>query len=102
MTMMPPFTPGPTVSGSSNNVSTAAIALGAPTGEHKQVRVSVASGALGFIAFGDSAMAAASATNGTPILPGSSQIFTLGAAITHFRFFAASTTVVYCTTGIGE
>ena len=99
---MSPFTPGPTVTGSSNNSSTAAIAIGAPVGQDKQVRVTSPAGALGFIAFGDAAMAAASATNGTPILPGTSRIFTLGAAITHFRFFAASTTVIYVTSGAGE
>lgn len=103
MSLMPPFTPGPTVTGSSNNASTAAIALGAPVGQDKQVLVtSPAGGALGFIVFGDSAVADASASNGTPILPGTAQIFTLGAAATHFKFFAATTTAVYCTTGSGE
>lgn len=103
MTMMPPFTPGATVSATSGaGASSAATAFGKPTGG-QQVLVTSESGgtqAKAFIKFGDSGVVAA-ATD-TPILPGTSQIFTVPMSATHFAVFSAAATLVYVTSGIGE
>jgi hypothetical protein len=101
MTMMPPFTPGPTANATSGAGSSSTATALARTGQ--QVLITSESGgtqAKAFIKFGDSTVQAA-ATD-TPILPGTTQIFTPPSSATHFAVFSAAATLVYATSGIGE
>lgn len=97
-----PFTPGATVSAASSGSSSAAVAL-PKSGLQGQVRVASAGGGTqttAFIKFGDSAVAAT--TSDTPILAGSTQIFTPPTNATHFAVIASAATTVYVTCGFGE
>jgi hypothetical protein len=105
MSMLPPFTPGPTVNVSAGATATAATAIGKPLNQDKQVLVTVPAGGsqvLSFIKFGDSSVAAT--TSDTPLMPGTAMVFTCGAAQTHFSVIgsAAGPTTVYVTSGQGE
>lgn len=102
MTLMAPFTPGPTVNVASGaGVSSAATPLGKVGQQALVTSESGGTQAKAFIKFGDAAMTAADATN-TPILPGTAQVFTPPAAATHFAVFSAAVTLVYVTSGFGE
>lgn len=88
-----PFTPmtagtvSRTVSGSTANV---ALAQG---GVNQVVMVtSLAANAIAFIEFGSSTVTAALAT-GTPILPGQTQKFTVGAGVTHMAAIGTAGTL---------
>lgn len=101
MTMMPPFTPGATVL--LDDVTTSeSIALGKPTGGQQVLITSPAGGtqALAFIKFGDSTVVATASD--TPILPGTSQIFTVPSSATHVAAFSGAATDIYVTSGYGE
>lgn len=108
MSMMPPFTPGATVSATSGaGTSSVATPLGKPTGANvlggAQMMVTSESGGTqtkAFFKFGDSSVAAA--ITDTPILPGVQAIFTAPAAATHVAVIASAATLVYFTSGIGE
>lgn len=106
MSLMPPFTPGATVSVSAVATSTAATALGKPQlASGNQVMVTVESGGTqvkSFIKFGDSTVQAT--TSDTPLLPGTQPIFTIPGGATHFAVIGsgAGPTVVYVTSGVGE
>lgn len=96
-----PFTPmtAGTVSRTVTN-STANVAL-AKTGNPQTVMiVSISTGNIAFIEFGDSTVTA-SASTGTPVLPGSIVVFTIGASVTHIAAIGSATTTLYITCGHG-
>lgn len=100
-----PFTPGETVT-RSTSTSTANIALGKPlpaAGASRVVRVALPAGSdIVFIAFGGAAVTAAAAS-GVPILPGTTELFEIGASVTHIAAIAAANTpTIYATTGFGS
>jgi hypothetical protein len=102
MSLMPPFTPGPTATATSGaGVSSAATALAKV---NQQAMISVDTGGTNvrcFIEFGDSSVVA-DAVGGMALLPGERVLVTPPSAATHFAVFAATATVVYVTSGIGE
>lgn len=101
MTMMPPFTPGPTASATSGaGSSSAAVSLPKIAQQALVTSPSGGTQTTAFINFGDSTVVAA-ATD-TPILPGTAQVFSPPSNATHFAVFAAAATVVYVTSGVGE
>jgi hypothetical protein len=104
MSMSQPFTPAiPTVNATSGAGSSSAAVAMTKVANNRQVLVTSASGGTqgtAFIRFGASTVQA-DATD-MPILPGTAQIFTLGAGQTHFAVFAAAATQVYVTSGNGE
>jgi len=102
MSLMPPFTPGPTTSASSSGSASAATALPCVGQQARIVSASGGTQVLAFIKFGDSTVAAT--TSDTPIIPGSDQIFTPPSVATHFSVIAASAsaTTIRVTSGIGE
>lgn len=105
MSLMAPFTPGPTVSQSSAGAS-AQVQLGKPGAIAGGQQVMVTNPAGGtqttaFIKFGSDATVTAAATD-TPILPGTQVILTVPANATNVAVFASAATLVYFTSGIGE
>ncbi len=65
------------------------------------VRVYNAGAATAFVQFGDSTVAAATATS-IPIPSGAIEVFGIGEAITHVAGITASgTATLYCTSGLG-
>lgn len=102
MTLMAPFTPGITTSASSQAGPASSAATLLPRTGQQALITSESGGtqAKAFIKFGDSSVVAA-ATD-TPILPGTAQVFTPPDAATHFAVFAATVTLVYVTSGVGE
>lgn len=101
MASLEPFCPGATVS-LACTTSSDRVALSRGTGNTYQVMVTApAGGALTFIKFGSSTVTAA-ATD-TPILPGTSRVFTVSTVFTHMAgITGASTQTIYATAGAGQ
>lgn len=100
--MSEPFTPtGATVNIAATG-STGSVALGTPSGQGGMaVRVHNAGAATVFIAFGTSAVTAATAS-GIPIPAGAVETFSAGPSVTHAAAITASgTATVYFTPGQG-
>lgn len=100
--MLNPFTPGQTVS-LAVSATTSRVALPALSGNQVRV-VNPAGGQIAFIKFGSSTVEAA--VTDMPILPGTTQIFTLPAQTTGglnvAGITASSTATVYFTAGDGQ
>lgn len=101
MASLEPFCPGATVSLAAT-ATTGRVALSRGTGNTYQIMVTApAGGALTFVKFGSSTVEAA-ATD-TPILPGTSRVFTISPVHTHMAGITASSTqTLYATAGAGQ
>lgn len=99
--MMPPFTPGTTVTVATTTTSgETRVAITLPA--NRQVLVQNAGLVPAFVEFGISTVTALVASS-TPILAGGSRIFTVPAAVTHVAAITGtSTATVYCTPGHGQ
>jgi hypothetical protein len=97
-----PFTPGNTVA---ITITSSSAETAIQTGTGDQVMVSsLAGNAIAFVAFGISSTTVTiptTATNGTPILPGTVQVFTVPPGTTHIAVIGTSGTL-YVTRGDGE
>ncbi len=102
--MLPPFTPGNSVT-ITVTASSAATILPLSTGA-RQIRVSsLAANAISFIAFGTASTTVViptTTTNGCPILPGTVEMFTVGAGVTHVAVIGTLNNTLYFTSGDGE
>lgn len=101
------FAPGGTKALAATGNTSVRIAL--PVAAEQQILVTLPAAAseVAFIAFGDSTVTATvpSSTAGSlPILPGSAQLFSVGAAATHFAQIVAGagTSTIYITCGHGS
>ena len=96
-----PFTPmtagtvSRTVSG-----TTANVALAQGSVQQTVMVTSPTANAIAFIEFGDSTVASVAAT-GTPILPGTVMMFSVGAGVTHMAAIGSAGTL-YVTCGHGQ
>ncbi len=101
--MLNPFTPGQTIAVTATGAS---VATALPTTKGNQVMVSSpGTNGIAFIAFGISTTTVViptTATNGTPILPGSIQLFTVPASATHVSVIGTLNNTLYFTAGDGE
>jgi hypothetical protein len=95
-----PFSPG-TAGTVSRSVSgtTANVALAKGSTNQTVMVTSPTANAIAFIEFGDSTVAAVAAT-GTPVLPGTVMVFTIGANVTHMAAIGSAGTL-YATVGYG-
>src|SRR6185369_15755175 len=100
MSALNPMSPAGTVSLEVTN-SSGNVAL-STAGPNAQVMITSApGGAVAFVKFGSNSSVTAT-TSDTPILPGSIQVFSIGAATYVAGITGASTATLYFTSGIGE
>lgn len=100
--MMPPFTPGASVTLAATTTSGTSSATALPLPTNRQVLVSNAGTVAAFVQFGTSTVEALVATS-LPVLAGSNLVLTLPAAVTHVAAITGtSTATVYVTVGHGQ
>lgn len=100
--MLPPFSPGTSITLSATTTSGTSSATALPLSANRQVLVQNAGAVPAFVEFGTSAVAAAVATS-LPILAGGSRVFSIPASVTHAAAITGSSTAtVYVTPGHGQ